>query len=470
MKENIRHLAYFLLSILLVLVVYVTMVPAYLDHVEKRVQRGELVSLQDPRNWAYQAAVKRGQILDRNGVVLAETVPQGQWFNRHYPLGAAAAHVTGYNSLRYGSAGLEAGYAPALLAMEEADRLKTFLDRLRGRQVEGNHLVLTLDADLQQMAYERLGGRRGAIVVLEPATGAILALASSPSFDPGELDRGMEIWHQDRSAPLLNRATQGAYPPGSVFKIITAAAALQNLTGVTAREFQCPGHLIVEGFRLEDNAVHGEVDLHRAMTVSCNVTFATLGLEVGGAKLHQAAASFGLGRGAALGIPYRPGSLAPAGELSGTELASSAIGQGRVLVNPLQMALVTAAVANGGTIMKPYLVAGVRTPEGHWRDEVRPGPWLKPMDVQTAGLITATMVAVVNDGTGKSAALRGIQVAGKTGSAQNPGGQSHAWFTGFAPAENPTVVVAVVLENAGGGGSVAAPLARDILAAALMIN
>ena len=329
---------------------------------------------------------------------------------------------------------------------------------------------MTLDADLQQLAFQELAGRRGAIVVLNPRTGAILALASNPSFTPGELENSMDSWRQDSSAPLLNRATQGAYPPGSVFKIVTAAAALQNLPGILEREVQCGGYLTVDGFRLEDNAVHNEVDLNRAMAVSCNVAFATFGLEVGGVSFRRAAEDFGLGQGAALGIPYRPGSLAIEHELAGTELASSAIGQGRVLVNPMQMALITAAVANGGTIMKPYLVAGVRTPEDRLRDEARPGPWLRPMDPRTAALIAGAMEDVVTSGTGKGAAVQGVRVAGKTGSAQNPGGNPHAWFTGFAPADDPRLVVAVVLENAGSGGSMAAPLARQMFIAALGIE
>jgi peptidoglycan glycosyltransferase len=467
MKSNIRLLSYFLLGALLLLIVYLTLTPTYLNYIERRVQRGELVSLQDPRSWAFEASVKRGSILDRDGVVLAETVQDGADMSRRYPLGRAAAHVVGYFSPRYGSAGLEAGYAAPLLAMEEADRAQTFFDRLRGRQIQGNDLNLTLKAGLQQLAYQGLAGRKGAVVVLDPRTGAILALASSPSFAPGEIDRDMAGWRQDSSAPLLNRATQGAYPPGSVFKIVTAAAALQAHPGTLERTIQCQGHLAVEGFRLEDNAVHGEVDFNRAMALSCNVAFATLGLETGGADFRRVAESFGMGQGAALGVPYRPGSLAGENELSGTELASSAIGQGQVLVNPLQMALITAAVANGGTIMKPYLVAGVSTPEGRWRDEARPVPWLRPLDAGTAALIAGAMEDVVKSGTGQRAAVRGVRVAGKTGSAQNPGGRTHAWFTGFAPADDPRVVVAVVLENAGSGGSVAAPLAREVITAAL---
>ncbi|MBC7105417.1 MAG: cell division protein FtsI [Firmicutes bacterium] len=354
-----------------------------------------------------------------------------------------------------------------LLGLNPELRLQNMLKRLRGEVPRGNDVRLALDAELQAYAMDLLDGRRGAAVVLDPRTGEVLAMASQPSFEPAAVDEYWTELSTDRDAPLVNRATDGAYPPGSLMKIVTAAAALEG--GKVAREevFSCPGRIVVDGFELRDTAAHGRVDLVRALAVSCNTTFAELGLRVGADGLFRAAQAFGFGRASGLELPERGASLPEPGEMTRPEVAATAIGQGRALVSPLRMALAAAAVANGGVIMQPRLVLAVTDPEGRTVFASAPRAWLTATTPQAAETIRDGMVAAVRAGTAKQAALPGVTVAGKTGSAQNPQGAPHAWFVGFAPAEAPRAVVAVIVENGGAGGTVAAPLGRELLKRAL---
>jgi peptidoglycan glycosyltransferase len=292
-------------------------------------------------------------------------------------------------------------------------------------------------------------------------------MASSPSYDPNRLE---DIWSQllqDSKTPLINRAAQGAYPPGSTFKIVTAAAALAADPSLAGKDFDCPGYLVVNGYKLNDTAVHGKVDLTKALAVSCNTTFAQLGLTAGPEGFQRAVKAFGLLQEPPVGIPARAGTMAAAGALTPTELASSAIGQGEILVSPLQMALSAAAIANKGIIMQPYLVDTVKDSLGMTVQRQVAKNWLNATTPEIASAIKAGMVSAVKSGTAQAAAVSGVQAAGKTGSAQNAQGQTHAWFIGFAPSEQPRLAVAVILENAGSGGAVAAPVAGQLFAAAL---
>ncbi|HHW43608.1 cell division protein FtsI [Desulfofundulus thermobenzoicus] len=477
MKNNIRCLGYIILASFVVLAFYVGYVNVFM---------GPALAT-DPHNGrlaAWEAGIKRGTIFDRQGVVLAKT-ENGR---RVYPLGQDTAQVVGFISRRYGRTGLESAYDRYLLGMTDDDKIQALINRLLGRPRVGNDLVVTLDARLQHLARELLGQRKGAVAALDPRSGAILALASSPGFDPNQIDQPAavpgrnngtvyDLLQRDPNAPLLNRAAQGAYPPGSTFKIVTGAGALTADPSVSKRIFNCQGSLTVDGFKLPDLAAHGAVDFRRAMAVSCNTTFATLGLELGVERFYQNALAFGLTRNPwehnLPGVPgspeldYRPGTLTPPKKMTRPELASSAIGQGEVLVNPLQMALAAAAIAHNGVIMRPHLLERIQEPGGRTLVKAAPQAWLTATSPAVAAVVKEAMVAVVREGTGKGAALPGVTVAGKTGSAQNPRGDTHAWFVAFAPAEEPRVVVAVIIENGGAGGAVAAPVAREVIRAAL---
>lgn len=457
MKKNVLRLAYAVMAGLVGLTLYLGVIPFYVDRVA-----GDGKGPADPRLYAREKMIKRGAILDRNGRELARSIPGDEGYTREYPLGAAAAHVVGYHSARYGSAGLEKTMARVLLGMEGGNPMEELADRILGRSGAGYDVTLTLDAELQEFVYRSLRGRTGAAVVLDPATGEVLAMTASPSYDPADVSRYLE----DPGAPMLNRAAQGAYPPGSVFKIVTAAGVLTTRPDLLNEEIECTGSMEVNGFVLRDNAVHGRVDFHTAFSRSCNVAFGTYGLALGPQEFHRRALAFGVTGGLDFPLPVYRGNLSQPGKMSEPELASGAIGQGEVLISPLQAAQLACAVANRGTIMHPYLISRYDTASGAQK-VFHPRQWKQGMDPAVADALKEEMVLVVRSGTGRAASLPGVTVAGKTGSAENPHGKAHAWFVGFAPAEEPRVAVAVLLENAGAGGSHAAPLAGEIIRRAL---
>jgi len=490
MNDNIRKLAYFLISIFAVLVVYL----GYLNVVV-----GPKL-FTDPHNRRLAAAEKgmiRGTIYDRQDVVLAEDRLNKGVKKRVYPFGQATAHLLGFVSQRYGRIGVESTFDSYLLALDDAGKIQALVDRVLGRQRYGYDISLSVDSGLQKKAAALLAGRSGAVVALDPRTGAVLAMSSSPSFDPETVEdvvKTEKITKNDKStevnitrydvlqkqadaAPLLNRAARGIYPPGSIFKVITGAALLEAKPQVLNSKKVCQGSITVDGFVLKDTAIHGSVDFNTAMAVSCNTYFAEQALDLGEENLKKAATSFGLNligydaTGRIRGdypvtggeIAFNPGTM-PSGGINSTELASTAIGQGRTLVSPFQMAMVAAGVANGGNIMKPYTLETVTSRSGRTIYKKQgPEVYASAVSTQTARLLADAMEQCVKRGTGAQASVQGVRVAGKTGSAQNPHGQTHAWFIGFAPVENPTIAVAVVVENAGGGGNVAAPVARELM-------
>ncbi|TDA65673.1 MAG: hypothetical protein D9V47_12780 [Clostridia bacterium] len=419
----------------------------------------------NPRFAAMAGETKRGGIYDRHGELLAETRGVGNGFARYYPLGEVTAPVLGYVSPRYGQAGLEEAANAELMGLGGRAGLDNRLRRLVGQKARGYNLQLTLDAGLQRLAMDLLQGRRGAVVVMRPQ-GQILALASRPTIDPNRIDTLWEQWQKDPESPLLNRAVQGLYPPGSSFKIVTGAAVIARRPDLLGKTYFCPGEVVIEGRRLGCWGVHGEVDFSRAMAVSCNVAFAEMALALGGENLTGAAEAFWFNRPLPFELPVKPGYFPDLTAAQANDVAESAIGQGRVLVTPLQMAAVTAAVAGGGRMFRPYLVERVLDAERTVR-AVPPTPLGNPVTPEVAGRLAASLELVVSQGTGGRAGLPGVAVAGKTGSAENPHGPAHAWFTGFAPARGAEVVVTVLLENQGSGGEAAAPLAGKLLAAAL---
>ncbi len=489
MNENIKKLGYFFIIIFSILGVYL----GYLNSI-----LGPKMAV-DPHNRrlaAAEQAIARGTVYDKHGVVLAEDKEVNGIKRRNYPLGISGAHLVGYVSQQYGRTGVESVFDQYLLGIDQAGKIKSMLDKLFGRQQLGYDIVLSIDAKLQREAANLLKGRKGAVVALDPKSGKILAMVSLPSFDPNLIDTvvgnkqtmqngnninipitGYDMLvEQSQSAPLLNRASRGIYPPGSVFKIITEAGALEANPVNIDRKYDCEGSLEIDGFILKDLARHGLVDLNKGMALSCNTYFASLGLELGEEKFKNTVKSFGFelidytDSGKQVGqypvingeVPFNPGTV-PANTFSQAELASSAMGQGRVLVSPLQMALVASAVANGGVIKKPSILEYVVSKNGLVIKKGTAETLSTPITSQTAGILAQAMVETVRSGTGTTASISGIQVAGKTGSAQNPSGDTHAWFIGFAPADEPEIVVSVVVENAGGGSAVSAPIAREII-------
>lgn len=447
----------------------------------------------NPRTLEAEARAGRGRILDRNGVVLASTAPDG---SRRYSL-PALAHLLGYTSVRFGRAGLEAAYDGDL----RGSRGGSLLARLRGRLLRepqpGADLTLTIDAEIERVAAEALGGRPGAAVALHPRTGEVLALVSSPYFDPNALDDTWEQLRDDPTAPLVPRATEGLYTPGSIFKIVTASAAIDLNRVRLDGAHDCTTDLVVDGFRIaQRNHPHLQrVTFAQDFAWSDNVTFAKVGLGLGTAgppidlddaaprpypweqqgiaasvdRLLTYAQRFGFGERIPFDVPVAVSRTTPRDAFTPAELASTAFGQGGLQATPLLMALMTATIANGGAMPAPYVVARVESPDGAvWRPHA-PGQRLRQViSPATAQKMGQLMVQSVEEGYARPARIAGVRVGGKTGTAEvGPGQPPHAWFVGYAPAEAPTVAVAVVFEHGGSGSEVAAPAARRIMEAAL---
>lgn len=411
----------------------------------------------------------RGRIVARDGTVLALSGPHG----REYPLGAALAHAVGYASTRYGTSGLEAAYDRELSARPVSNDPLRQIGQLFGHlpqavAVPGATVVTTIDPAVQTELYDALSAfPRAAGVALDPRTGEILALASVPSFDPATIDTSFPALAASSQSPLLDRALDGLYPPGSTFKIFTAAAALDAGTVGMDATFEDPGTFQVGNFTVHDNEgeATGTQDLTGAFALSSNVDFAQVALGLGPDRWYDAATQWKLGEPIDFTLETSPDHLPSHADMSPGILAQLGFGQADLLVTPLRMALIGATIASGGSEPRPFLVRSVRYQGGD--DTVSPETLAEPVSADTASEVRQMMVATVQRGTGTAAALPGVQVAGKTGTATNPAGRSHAWFVAFAPADAPRVAVAIVVENVGYGGTYAAPIARRVIAAAL---
>ncbi|MBQ5501805.1 MAG: cell division protein FtsI [Selenomonas sp.] len=455
LKRQILQGAVCLLLIVAVLVVYV----GYLT-----VWKGDELA-HNPLNMRQAAAradIRRGSILDAQGRALAQTRSDG---SRSYPFGAVMAQVTGYNGENIGGAGLEGHANRALLGLtDDMTRLGPLAQLFQTEQ--GNDVKTTIESDAQQAAFDGLDGRKVAVVVLDVDTGAVLAMVSSPSYDPNNIEANWDNLSKVADGPLLNRTVQGMYPPGSTIKPMIADAALTESVTTEQEEFSCSGELDVGGghsIRESNGEVHGQVNLRKALTESCNVTFGTLGMRLKDDKLKSTFKRFGFDQSIGGDIVMTSSHLPAFGTLGNGDQAQTAIGQSTLLVTPMHMALLAAAFAHEGTIMKPYLVQQVVTPSGLVVQDTRPEKWLTATTAAMAGKIDSFMEDVVTKGTGRAAQVSGVRVTGKTGTAENAHGEDHAWFIGSAQLRNRKIAFAIIVENGGGGGTVAAPIARKII-------
>lgn len=412
---------------------------------------------------------QRGSLVDRSGQVIARSEVGKGPRGRTYSAPQATAHLLGYFSERYGRAGLEGALDSELSPHSEPRTLRDLADELLGEARRGNDVVLTLDLNLQRVAWQALSrtAKPGAAVALDPRTGAILALASVPGYDPSTVDDDWRTLNSSATKPLLNRATQGLYPPGSTFKVVTASAAIENQLAAPNAGYRCSGTVNVDHYTIScpSRRAHGSETLTTALVNSCNCVFGPLAVMVGADKFASMARGFGLDSKFDLPVPSeRSRLLAGSDRLNKTLLAQTGFGQGELAVTPLQMSVIAATVASGGVRMKPYLVKAVKSPEGTVLGKTQPEVALQVMSGDTAKRIGEMMRAVVAHGsTRRLFAGLGATVAGKTGSAENPHGQSHAWFICFAPVESPAIALAVVVENSGAGSKVAAPIAAQML-------
>ena len=430
-------------------------------------------------------AQDRGAILAVGKSEIASTKPARDRFKyqRTYPEGELYAAVTGYYSYDHARTGLESTYNTELAGTDDALFVRRMIDLITNRTPQGASVQTTIVPKVQEAAARGLGDQKGAVVALNPKTGAVLAMVTSPSYDPNDIadhdiDKANKAYQRlaaDDDRPLANRAAREIYPPGSTFKLVTAAAALEDGKNPDSR-VDAPDRLRLPGTSTflpnQTNCGGDKVTITQALRVSCNTAFANLGIELGADKLRAQAQKFGFDArhladlgGVASRFPDDPD---PA------QLGLSAIGQFDVAASPLQMAMVTAAVANDGVLMEPYVVSQVQAPDLNPIDTHRPRQLSQAMSADNARGLQQMMVEVVRSGTGTNARISGVDVGGKTGTAQSdPKRKPFAWFTSFAPADEPTVAVAVIVEDADvprsdiGGGRLAAPIARAVMEAAL---
>ena len=465
MNKNMLGLGYGVVVLFMCLMVYMV----YFLTVQKEEIIGNPYN--NPRLDKFSGQVERGRILGNDRTVLAETrTGEDKEEIRVYPFGELFAHGVGYSTR--GKTGLEA-LANFYLLSSHINPLSQAMARLSGRKSPGDWVVTTLDLKLQQAAAEALGDQRGAVVVMEPSTGRILAMVSKPGFDPNGVEADWEslVSEDGGQARLLNRAAQGLYPPGSVFKIVTVLAYIrQHPDDYDQFRFDCDGHFERGDYTIQcyHGNAHGSQDIFQAFANSVNGAFAAMGLELDPGRLLDTATGLLFGQDLPVDMAYTGSRFSMDQEAGDWDIIQTSIGQGLTQMTPLHNALITAAIANNGVLMRPCLLDHVENGAGDVVKDFSPEVWGELMTPREAEILKTMMKQVVTEGTGSALRDADYTAAGKTGSAQfETGKDSHAWFTGFAPAEDPRIVVTVIVEEGGSGGQTAAPVARKIFDALL---
>jgi peptidoglycan glycosyltransferase len=430
------------------------------------------------RSLLEEQQIHRGTIRAADGTVLARSVKQrGGVYSRRYPQAGLFGHAIGYSFTTLGRAGLERSRNDDLTG--KRNELTSVIDQLRGKRQTGDAVRTTLDTAAQRVAYSALAGRKGAVVALDPSTGAIKVMASEPQFDPNAL-RGpgtySRLANDKANRPLVNRATQFGYAPGSTFKVITATAAIDSGEFTPQSQVDGKNGVKISGVPLQNdyNQSFGQIDLSTALTKSVNTVYAQVAEKLGKRTMKTYMERFGFDSKPQLDYPkeqmsssgeYRNGNLiSPTSRF--VDVGRMGIGQDKLAVTPLQMAEVAAAVADQGKLMKPHLTDRIVDTDGRTVEHVSPEVQSTVMKPSTASAVTAMMESVVNNGTGTQAQIPGVRVAGKTGTAETQIGKTtnNVWFIAFAPADNPRVAIAVTMEHQiGFGGDVAAPVAKAVM-------
>lgn len=426
-----------------------------------------ITSSYNTRQDLFAKYVIRGEILSADGKILAESqVSDAGKEIRNYPYSNMYAHVIGYSSK--GKAGIESLMNFNLLR-SNAPILERVIKQFKGVKNTGDNVVTTLDSELQETAYNALGDNNGAVVVMEADTGKILAMVSKPDYDPNQIDT---LWdslvasdNTDNSI-LLNRATQGKYPPGSTFKILTLLEYIKENSNYADYSYNCTGKIVLEDSTINcyHNTVHGSEDLLKSFSKSCNSSFANIGLQLDITSFAKLCDKFLFNSALPYSMVYNKSSFSLTDESSTYDIMQTMIGQGSTLVSPLHMALIAQTIANDGVMMKPYLVDHTENYDGKMVKQYNADEYGIIISKDEASIMKEFMQDVVENGTASKLSGQSYTVAGKTGSAEfgNVKGESHAWFVGFSPVEDSKIVVSIVVEGAGAGSEYAVPIAKKI--------
>lgn len=406
----------------------------------------------------------RGSIYARDGELLATTTINGDSEVREYPYREMFSHVVGFST--HGRTGVEA-QGNYYLINSNAPLSDKVVNDMAGEKNPGDDIYTTLDVQLQEIAYKSLGVYEGAIIVSEPSTGKILAMVSKPDFDPNEVDAMWdELTADTETGKLVNRATQGLYPPGSTFKIITALEYIRENPDTYANyHYQCNGRFTFDGHTIEcyHGANHGSIGFTTSFAKSCNSSFANIGTSLDKVNFRKTLNDLLFNQELPIKFNYTESSVHMEEDMTSEEMIQTSIGQGKTQITPLHLNMITCAIANDGVLMKPYVTDYVKNSSGGTVKQFSPSSYGKIMTEEEAQILTDMMNAVVDDGTARVLSGLDYTAAGKTGSAEyNSKGDSHAWFTGFAPAENPQVCVTIIIEGAGAGGDYAVPVAKRL--------
>jgi peptidoglycan glycosyltransferase len=453
-KDSIKKVTVFII-IIFALLIGTTVKISVIDS-EKMI-----VNAYNPRINQANSSIKRGSIKDIDGYEFVYSEKEGDTYKRVYNDVQSSAHVVGY--VNPGKSGIEASgnFTLEHVSNEFIQRLSAFFT---DEDVEGDSIYLTIDKDLQDIASNLMRTNKGAVVVEEISTGRILTMVSKPDFDPSTISDNWESVNNNEDSPLLNRAVSGEYTPGSIFKIITTVSAIRNMDDIDSLSFECDSDAEYEDKVIHcfNNKAHGTQNIVQAFANSCNTAYSLLGYKLGGEALRQTADEllFNEPFEFLLGTATPKMSLTESSSVS--EIVETAIGQGKTTVTPLYMVSLVSAIANNGIMMKPYIIDHVESYSGNTVSRTVPESYATLFTAEECEKLKEMMIAVVNEGTGYNANSEYFQVAGKTGTAENPGGNDHLWFVGFAPADSPQYAVSVVLEN-GDGSANASVIARKML-------
>lgn len=456
LNRQILVVAYFFAFLFVALIVYIGYYVAVPG-------KEDVTSPYNPRQNLFSDRIIKGDLKTADGKTIAKSVKAGEnKYIRSYPANNMFAQVVGYDI--YGKAGLESS-ANYYMYSSHSNILERVLNDLKDEKNMGDTVYTTLDYDLQQSAYNALGNYKGAVVVMEPDTGKILAMVSKPDYNPNQIADNWERLNQDENSALLNRATQGLYPPGSTFKVVTALEYMRETTKWKKFSYTCQGTTRINSVNIKcaGKTAHGQENLYGAMAHSCNCAFVTLAADLNFASYRETAESLLLNKKLPINLEYSKSRFYLSKDSQKNEMPQTAIGQGDTLMTPLLNCMIISAVANDGVMMTPYLTDHVESYDGNFVKKFTPSAYKEVMTEEEAENLKDMLVDVVEEGT--ATALSGLAhtYAGKTGSAEHAENQSpHAWFIGFSPVKNPQIAVCVIAEDGGSGSGVAVPIAKQI--------